>query len=166
MGGSSNPYYQGASFNQWGHQLTVGGCKRDGTSGYNPVTLMCLRAARRIPVNAPCLGLRVTKDMPHIFLEEATKAILSGGAHPIFLNDDRVIPAIMESGNYTINKEVWESNSTTGSYDNWNPNVDIRDARNYSSDGCFEFLLSGKCWFCLSGLSALAPLEYLMNEGM
>jgi hypothetical protein len=25
MGGMSKPYPQGASFNQWGHQLTVGG---------------------------------------------------------------------------------------------------------------------------------------------
>ena len=25
MGGASGPYPQGASFNQWGHQLSVGG---------------------------------------------------------------------------------------------------------------------------------------------
>ena len=108
----ASPYPQGASFNQWGHQLTVGGSKRDGSLAYNSVTMMCLRAARRIPVNAPCLGLRVRKDMPKVFLEEAAKAILSGGAHPILLNDDRVIPAIMHSGSYKIDKNVWDSNTS------------------------------------------------------
>jgi hypothetical protein len=29
MGGMSSPYPQGASFNQWGHQLTVGGSAKD-----------------------------------------------------------------------------------------------------------------------------------------
>lgn len=59
MGGVSSAYPQGASFNQWGHQLTVGGRKRNGELGYNSVTMMCLKAARRLPINAPCLGLRV-----------------------------------------------------------------------------------------------------------
>lgn len=95
MGGMASNYPQGASFNQWGHQLTVGGTTRDGKPAYNAVTLMCIRASRRIPVNAPCLGLRVTKDIPRIYLEEAARAILSGGAHPILLNDDRVIPSIV-----------------------------------------------------------------------
>jgi len=30
MGGMSSPYPQGASFNQWGHQLTVGGTNKNG----------------------------------------------------------------------------------------------------------------------------------------
>ena len=166
MGGMASAYPQGASFNQWGHQLTVGGSKRDGSLAYNAVTLMCLRAARRIPVNAPCLGLRVRKDMPKIFLEEASKAILSGGAHPIFLNDDRVIPAIVESGNYSVNKEAWDKDtSNNANYNHYNSTVAIEDARDYSSDGCHEFLFSGKCWFCLSGLCVLLPLEILLNEG-
>lgn len=64
MGGASSPYPQGGSFNQWGHQVTVGGTTRDGKLAYNSVTMMCLKAARRLPLNAPCLGLRVRKDMP------------------------------------------------------------------------------------------------------
>ena len=162
MGGMASAYPQGASFNQWGHQLTVGGTKRDGNPGYNAVTLMCIRAARRIPVNAPCLGLRVTKDIPKIFLVEAARCMLSGGGHPILLNDDRIIPAIMQSGNYKLNPNNKYSFDTT----KWDPRVDIKDANDYSSDGCHEFLISGKCWFCLSGLPTLQPLEWLLNEGM
>jgi hypothetical protein len=87
MGGNSSPYPQGASFNQWGHQITVGGSKSDKTPFFNTVTFMCLRAARTVPVNAPCLGLRLVPNTPEILIKEATKAILAGGAHPILLND-------------------------------------------------------------------------------
>lgn len=105
MGGSSAPYPQGASFNQWGQQLTVGGTDFATKSPfYNSVTISCLRAARRIPVNAPCLGLRVQKSTPDFIIEEASKAILAGGAHPILLNDDKIIPGILKSGDYKIAK--------------------------------------------------------------
>lgn len=68
MGGMASAYPQGASFNQWGHQVTVGGYKRDGSQGYNACTMLCLKAARRLPLNAPCLGLRVEKDIPPMYL--------------------------------------------------------------------------------------------------
>jgi hypothetical protein len=86
MGGNSSPYPQGASFNQWGHQLTVGGTNVDGSAFFNSITVACLRAARTIPVNAPCLGLRLGPNSPTYLIEEATKAIMAGGAHPILLN--------------------------------------------------------------------------------
>ncbi len=91
MGGASGPYPQGASFNQWGHQLSVGGSNRvnDSYLQYecNLATIMCLRASRTIPVNAPCLGLRLSSKAPQFLMKQASKAILSGGAHPILLND-------------------------------------------------------------------------------
>ena len=63
MGGMSSPYPQGASFNQWGHQLTVGGSAKDDNNNdvldYNNVTIYSLIAARTIPTNAPCLGIRI-----------------------------------------------------------------------------------------------------------
>ena len=30
----------------------------------NAITIMCLKASRRLPLNAPCLSLRMHKDMP------------------------------------------------------------------------------------------------------
>lgn len=68
MGGNSSPYPQGASFNQWGQQLTIGGSNTDNTPFYNSITIACLRAARRIPVNAPCLGLRLQKNTPRFIV--------------------------------------------------------------------------------------------------
>ena len=87
IGGNANPYPQSASFNQWGHQLTVGGLDAEGKPFYNSITMNCLRAARTVPVNAPCLGLRLNEHVPEPIKEEAAKAMLAGGAHPILLND-------------------------------------------------------------------------------
>jgi hypothetical protein len=67
-----------------------------------------LRASRNIPFNAPEVGLRVNPDTPKIFLEEAAKSILSGGAHPILLNDEKVIYSIKKSGSYNI-ENAWKS---------------------------------------------------------
>ena len=107
MGGNSFPYPQGASFNQWGHQLTVGGSNEDDTPFYNSITAHCLRAARTVPVNAPCLGLRLVPNMPPAIIREAAKAILAGGAHPILLNDQKIIEGLRQSGDYTIDKNKW-----------------------------------------------------------
>lgn len=72
MGGNSSPYPQGASFNQWGHQLTAGGTILKGNEQiafYNSITIACLRASLRIPVNAPCLGLRLHENTPRFIIE-------------------------------------------------------------------------------------------------
>jgi pyruvate-formate lyase len=68
MGGSFTQFPQGASFNQWGQQLTVGGSNPDNSPFYNSITVHCLRAARTIPMNAPCLGLRILPTSPPAIL--------------------------------------------------------------------------------------------------
>ncbi|KAK6063951.1 hypothetical protein SCUP515_12045 [Seiridium cupressi] len=82
---------QGGSINQWCQQITVGGYKPENGAtqdASNPVTMLFLKAARRIPVNAPTLSLRVHKDSQRDIFEEAAKTILSGGAQSILYNDD------------------------------------------------------------------------------
>lgn len=75
-------------------QVTVGGYTRDGAEGYNDITLMCLKACRRLPLNAPCVSLRLTTNPPPLVVEEAAKALLSGGAHPILYNDDKMVEGL------------------------------------------------------------------------
>ena len=162
MGGAAGPYPQGGSINQWGQQLTVGGVDDDGKPFHNEVTKMCLKAAKRIPVNAPTLSLRVHKDTPEELIELSAEAILAGGAHPIFLNDDKIIPAIHKSGDniggaaYAQDKE-WQGKM--------NSRVDIKHARHYACDGCYEPMFVGRNWFTLGGLPTLTPLECTLNQG-
>ena len=117
--GTGGNFPQGGGINQWAQQITVGGYKplNDDIAegGANPVTMLCLKAARRIPVNALTLSLRVHKDMPDEFLNEAAKAILAGGAHPILYNDDKLCMGLLQSGKGIVS-QAW--------------------SRNYAADGC------------------------------
>ena len=172
MGGASGPYPQGASMGQWIQQLTVGGVVGNDddtpTMAYNDVTIMCLRAAARLPLNAPCLSLRVNKDTPEEILREAARAILSGGAHPILMNDDKIIPGLQQSG-FGIGEGGDNSNEFTPVAEKaegrWNSTVSLASARNYACDGCYEPMFVGQNWFTLGGFSTLDPLECALNQG-
>lgn len=143
---SAGNFPQGAAINQWVQQLTVGGYAGNDAKtpqdASNGVTKLCLRSARRLPFNAPCLSLRVHKDMDDDLLKEAAKAVLSGGAHPIFLNDDKLVPALKDAGNLAL-----------------------ADARSYSCDGCYEPIIPGKTEWAFSYVPLLPFVGYAMNQG-
>jgi pyruvate-formate lyase len=145
--GLGGNFPQGGGINQWVQQITVGGYLPNDSEqpegGANPVTLLCLKAARRIPVNAPTLSLRVYKDMPDELLDEAAKAILAGGAQPILFNDDKLCEALFRSG-----KEVSRG---------W--------SRNYAADGCYEPMLAGASEFAFNNVAPLLALEQTINQG-
>jgi hypothetical protein len=44
---------------------------------------------------------------PKAIIDEAAKAILSGGAHPILLNEKKIIDGLRQSGNYVIPEARW-----------------------------------------------------------
>ncbi|WP_316839236.1 Dyp-type peroxidase [Pedobacter gandavensis] len=165
MGGSSGPYPQGASLGQWIQQITVGGTIADGTidfkdtkPAYNKLTMLFIHASGRLPLNAPCLSLRTRKDIPQELLDAAAHAILAGGAHPILLNDEKIIEGLYQSGDGVggnLSKET----------KNWNPAVTMESAQNYACDGCYEPQFPGENWFSLGGFSTLQPLECALNQG-
>ncbi len=144
---------QGAALNQWVQQVTVGGYQAsDGEAkdACNEVTRMCLRSARRLPMNAPCLSLRVHQSTPDDIIEEAARVVLSGGGHPFLINDDRIIPALIKSG-----EGIHEGRSI----------VELADARDMVCDGCFEALLAGKNEFAFSYVPVPAAIEMALNSG-
>lgn len=168
MGGSSGPYPQGGGINQWVQQLTVGGALPDeaeqATSDYNAITRICLKSIARLPLNAPCVSLRVRSDIDEETIEDAAKAILSGGAHPILLNDDHFIEGIRQSGEGVGGSPSGQSLSEdTGG--KWQADVSLRSARNYACDGCYEPMFPGENWFSLGGFTTLQPLECALNKG-
>ena len=172
MGGSSGNYPQGGANNQWIQQVTVGGTVADDTDGhgrpaYNDVTVLCLRAARRLPLNAPCLSLRTRRDMPDAILQEAALALLSGGAHPILLCDEKIIPGLKVSGDNvgdgTRETPFTPVHKKAGGC--WSSNVPLALARDYACDGCYEPQLSGQSWFTLGGLTTPQVLEAALNQG-
>jgi len=143
---SAGNFPQGAAINQWVQQVTVGGYlpndDADPVDASNEITLMCLRSARRLPLNAPCLSLRVHEKTSRELLAEAAKAILSGGAHPILLNDDKLVPALNACGP-----------------------LSLADARDYTCDGCYEPVIVGKTEWAFSYVPLLPMVDYAINEG-
>ena len=145
-GGASN-FDQGALSNQWMQQITLGGVvatsEDRACDGCNDVTRMCLHAARKLPFNCPTLDLRVHKGSPQEVLDLAAEALLSGGAHPILMNDDKMIPALINSGE----------------------SVELKSARNYACDGCYEALFAGETEFTFIYVPGVDVLEKALNGG-
>ncbi|HEX2122274.1 MAG TPA: pyruvate formate lyase family protein, partial [Thermoanaerobaculia bacterium] len=151
--GSSN-FDQGALLNQWMQQITIGGVIADDEpepkDASNAVTLLCIESARRLPLNSPTLDLRVHKGTPRHVLDAAAKALLSGGAHPVILSDDRIVPGL--AGSPVLQQE--DGNRMA-----------LRDARDYACDGCFETMPAGRTEFSFGYVSALDSLEKALNRG-
>lgn len=146
-GGPSN-FDQGALANQWMQQVTIGGVKAtndaESEDASNDITRMCLEAARKFPFNCPTLGLRVHKETPADLLDLAARAMLSGGAHPILMNDDKLIPELHEHSGGT---------------------VELKSARNYACDGCYETIFAGETEFSFIYIPAVDVLEKTLNSG-
>lgn len=151
--GSSN-FDQGGLLNQWMQQITIGGVIADDDpepkDASNAVTLLCIESARRLPLNSPTLDLRVHKATPRHVLDAAAKALLSGGAHPVILNDDRIVPGLL--GSPALQQD--EGNRMV-----------LGDARDYACDGCFETMPAGRTEFSFGYVSALDSLEKALNRG-
>lgn len=147
---SAGNFPQGSALNQWVQQVTVGGYlptdDEEPRDGCNALTLLCLKASRRLPLNAPCLSLRVHDKMDtplhEEILEEAARSIRSGGAHPILLNDDKFCPALHASGP-----------------------LSVADSRDYVCDGCYEPVILGKSEWAFSYVPILPVVGMAMNEG-
>ena len=151
--GSSN-FDQGALMNQWMQQITIGGVVANDEpapqDASNEVTLLALECARRLPLNSPTLDLRVHAGTPPHVLELAAKALLSGGAHPVLLNDDRIVPGFLGA-------PAMQTESENG--------MPLGDARDYACDGCFETMPAGKTEFAFGFVPALDSLEKALNRG-
>lgn len=145
-GGASN-FDQGALINQWMQQVTLGGVVADDETeqrdACNDVTRLCLNAARKLPFNCPTVDLRVHKDTPEGIIKLAARAMLSGGAHPILMNDDKIVPALHAS----------------------HEDVRLADARNYACDGCYETHFPGQTEFSFYYVFGLDNLEKTLNSG-
>ena len=145
-GGPSN-FDQGALSNQWMQQVTIGGVvatnEKKTQDACNEVTRMVLDAARKFPFNCPTVDLRVHKNTPEDILDLAAKTLLSGGAHPVLLNDDKLVPALKKSGK----------------------SVELRSARNYACDGCYETIFPGETEFSFIYVPGVDVLEKTLNSG-
>jgi formate C-acetyltransferase len=99
--------------------FVLGGCDERGEPVWNEVTRMFLRAHREVRAIYPKLHLRFSSISPEGYLEEISRDFLAGRSVASLINDDSVIPALVNMG------------------------VTPEDARCYTNCGCWGIALEG-----------------------
>ena len=112
--------YPGIQQGDNGQSLMLGGVRRDGHDGVNPLTAMVLRAACAVVLIDPKINLRVNRNTNLELLALAAKLTRLGLGFPQYANDEVVIPGLLAAGYAPA------------------------DARDYTVAACWEFSIPGK----------------------
>lgn len=112
--------YTGVQQGDNGQSMVLGGIARDGSNGFNLLSVLCLRASRNLMMIDPKINLRVSKDTPMEIFELGTQLTKVGLGFPQYCNDDVVIDGLIRLG------------------------YEPEDARNYVAAACWEFIIPGK----------------------
>jgi len=112
--------YPGIQQGDNGQSLMLGGVRRDGRTGVNPLTSMVLRVARAVALIDPKINLRVDRDTDLDLLAQALELTRIGLGFPQYANDEVVIPGLVAAG------------------------YALEDARDYTVAACWEFCIPGR----------------------
>ncbi|MCM8769315.1 MAG: hypothetical protein NC911_06540 [Candidatus Omnitrophica bacterium] len=102
-----------------GWNVVLGGSDVSGRPAYNRLTLVCLKAARKM--RRPNLALRIRRDMPDEYFEEALKTLGTGCGLPALYNEEAYLQALHQS----------------------HLNINFRDICQYAFGGCTETMMHG-----------------------
>jgi formate C-acetyltransferase len=119
--------------------ITLSGLNPEGIDSTNPLTYLCLNSTFRVKTPQPVLYVRFHGGSPSKLYERAADCIRAGCAGPTIFNDNVIIPALTRIG------------------------IPIKDAREYTSDGCFEVQIQGRTDFRHRFLSIAEVLERMLN---
>ncbi|MEE3362299.1 MAG: formate C-acetyltransferase/glycerol dehydratase family glycyl radical enzyme [Anaerovoracaceae bacterium] len=138
---SSNTADYFAGYNQF-QNLTVGGKKRDGSDGTNPVTYMALKATEEVKTHQPGLSVRVQADCPKEFLDAVTGLVSKGLGFPAIHSDSVGYQMLLNAG------------------------YEPEDARDWNNCGCVvpHNRKTGE-WTAAVNMNFGSALEYALNEG-
>mgnify|MGYP001052504546 CR=1 FL=1 len=125
---------------------TIGGQTHDGEDATNEVTYIILDAKNAIGLVQPAsIAVRLHRRTPEALLRKVAESLrLRSGAYSFF-NDEEMIPYLLNFG------------------------IPLRDARDYSTDGCMRWMLPGKAMAhrALGGTMVLPKcLEYALYQGV
>ena len=130
-----------AGYNQF-QNLTVGGKKRDGKDGTNPVTFLALQATEELKTHQPGLSVRVQADCPRAFLDAVTHLVSTGTGFPAIHSDSVGYQMLLNAG------------------------YEPEDAKDWNNCGCVvpHFRKTGE-WTAAVNMNFGSALEYALNEG-
>ncbi|MGI6204458.1 MAG: glycyl radical protein [Anaerovoracaceae bacterium] len=138
---SSNTADYFAGYNQF-QNLTVGGKKRDGSDGTNPVTYMAMKATEEVKTHQPGLSVRVQADCPKEFLDAVTSLVSKGTGFPAIHSDSVGYQMLLNAG------------------------YEPEDARDWNNCGCVvpHNRKTGE-WTAAVNMNFGSAIEYALNEG-
>lgn len=124
--------------------MTVGGCRPDGSDGVNALTYLALRVTRELGARSPNLCLRIAAGAPDNLWREVHRSLGTGQSLPALYNDDLVVPMLERLG------------------------FPAADARDYCLAGCSQVVIPGRSSFtCDIGVfNALKCLELALHDGV
>ena len=100
-----------------GESLMLGGCRRDGSSAVNDLTLLILETSYDVSMINPKINLRIDSHTPERVLRAGIRLTGRGLGFPQYCNDEVVIPALTNFG------------------------YPLEDARDYTVAACWEFVV-------------------------
>ncbi len=123
--------------------VALGGCDRDGNFIGSEVSVMGLRASRKLMIDQPLVSFRTRRDMPQVFWDEILELVRTGLGFPALFNDETVIAGKLDAG---VSKE---------------------DAWKYGLVGCVEPSIGGEEYAKTEELRVnwAMPIELLLNGG-
>ena len=102
-----------------GQSLVLGGCREDGSCAVNELTYMAIEASLALHQIDPKLNLRCDDNTPEDLYLLGTRLTKAGMGFPQYANDNVIIPGLTALG------------------------YDLKDARNYVTAACWEFIIPG-----------------------
>jgi len=112
--------YPGIQQGDNGQSMMLGGLRREGGDGVNPVTALAMRAAYAVALIDPKINLRVDRDTSLELLELGVQLTRLGLGFPQWCNDEVIIPGLLAAG------------------------YELADARDYTVAACWEFTIPGR----------------------
>ncbi|MDR2390502.1 MAG: pyruvate formate lyase family protein, partial [Planctomycetota bacterium] len=81
-----------------GQNLVAGGLDAQGRDATNPLSRMCLRSNLHVGLQQPNFTVRLHRNTPKDFLDQAVESIARGNGMPQVLNDELIIPSLVRRG--------------------------------------------------------------------
>lgn len=141
---------QRGNINQFLQNVVIGGVDERGQDATVESTYVLLQAWRNVNLPTPGIYVRLHKGSPKALVEKVAEAIAETRNVPSVINDEMVIPGLLESfvEDGTINEEDA-----------------LKLVRDYCVDGCWEPILNGKADWTFNMVNGMTALECALNEG-
>lgn len=120
--------------------IMLAGQTVEGKDACNELTYTCLEASGKLMLPEPKLNMRHFPGSPRRLVRECCRVLARGANVLALFNDEVAIPALSRLG------------------------VPLEERRDYSNDGCSEFIFGGRCSSHFRVHDALTPLRELVLE--